>query len=321
MNMQLDEKVRSRVIAEAAEWLARMHEKDLSDIETNEWKCWLNQSAEHQRVWSHAEHLLGKFGSLDPKLGMPVLNRNREAVSRRALIRAIVALMTIPSVVWFGWQFYPPHRANVYRTATGEQREIVLDDQTLITINTATELSIKYDELQRLVEHRTGEVFVKTALDTYPVSRPFVVETACGRMRALGTEFIVKQVGPSTSLSVIDGAVEVITRRTQSKLIVNAGHQVSFTDSSLGAVVTVRAGLDGWRTGVLYAQAMRLADFIEDLSRYRAGVLRCDPAVVDLRVTGVFRLADTDTILRLLADTLPVRIDQRTRYWVTVYPR
>jgi transmembrane sensor len=38
-------------------------------------------------------------------------------------------------------------------------------------------------------------------------------------------------------------------------------------------------------------------------------------------VSGAFQLADTDNILQLLADTLPVKIDVRTRYWVTIKPR
>jgi transmembrane sensor len=69
---------------------------------------------------------------------------------------------------------------------------------------------------------------------------------------------------------------------------------------------------------VLYAEEMRLADMLAEVARYRSGVLRCDPAVAQLRVSGVFQLDDTDRILAVLAQTLPVRVDARTRYWVTV---
>ena len=40
--------------------------------------------------------------------------------------------------------------------------------------------------------------------------------------------------------------------------------------------------------------------------------------VAALRVTGSFQLDDTDAALALVAHALPVRIERRTRYWVTV---
>jgi transmembrane sensor len=40
-----------------------------------------------------------------------------------------------------------------------------------------------------------------------------------------------------------------------------------------------------------------------------------------LRVTGSFRLDDTDRILTLLAASLPLEVQMRTRYWVTLLPR
>jgi transmembrane sensor len=50
-------------------------------------------------------------------------------------------------------------------------------------------------------------------------------------------------------------------------------------------------------------------------------VIRCDPAVAGLRVSGVFRLDDTDAVLAIVAETLGVRVVSRTRYWVTVTAR
>jgi transmembrane sensor len=46
--------------------------------------------------------------------------------------------------------------------------------------------------------------------------------------------------------------------------------------------------------------------------------LRCDPAVGGLRVSGVFRLQDTDALLAVVAKTLDLRVVTRTAYWVTL---
>lgn len=321
MTNHIDKQLTSRVIDEAADWLARMHSKNLSDVERNAWKQWLKQSVEHQRVWKNAELLANQFNRLEPKLGMSVLDRPREQASRRRFLQVIATSLFIPAATWFGMQYYQGGQTSCYRTATGERREIILADRSSVVLNTTTELNVNFDNLQRLLEHKTGEIFVRTAPDTQVSSRPFLVETDNGRMRALGTEFVVRHGDTSTRLSVFDGAVEITTRQSQTRIIVESGQEVNFTARSIDAITPIHSGVGAWRNGVLYAQGMRLAEFTQELARYRPGLLHCNPVIGDLRVTGVFQLTDTDTVLRLLADTLPVTVDKRTRYWVTINPR
>ena len=74
----------------------------------------------------------------------------------------------------------------------------------------------------------------------------------------------------------------------------------------------------GWTDGVLSVQQMPLAEFVSELGRYRPGLLRCAPEVAGLKVSGTYQLADTEQILQLLSRSLPVRVDYRTRYWVSI---
>lgn len=71
---------------------------------------------------------------------------------------------------------------------------------------------------------------------------------------------------------------------------------------------------------MLVAQDMPLAEFLDQLSRYRPGHLDCDGAVAQLPVSGTYPLADTDQVLAMLLATLPVRLRTATRYWVVVEP-
>jgi transmembrane sensor len=73
--------------------------------------------------------------------------------------------------------------------------------------------------------------------------------------------------------------------------------------------------------GALVADEMRLADFLAELGRYRRGVLRCDPALADLRFSGVFPLNDTAAILAMLPQSLPVRVRTFSPYWVHLEKR
>ena len=69
------------------------------------------------------------------------------------------------------------------------------------------------------------------------------------------------------------------------------------------------------------AQNQPLGDFLRELGRYRSGILRWDPALESLRITGSFRLDNTDQILSLLAASLPIDVHTRTRFWVSLVPR
>lgn len=314
-----------RLVDEAAQWLARMHAGRLSDADAQRWAQWRDQSPEHRRVWHSAEQLSRKFGAVPPDVGMPVLDRRRGLANRRALLRTVAVLVAAPSAAWLGYRAVPwPSLGAGYRTATGERRTIELADRSRTTLNTATAIDVAFDATQRLVRQRSGEILVETAPDTNPgISRPFLVETPQGRLRALGTRFIVRiDEGGHTRLTVLAGAVEVsAARATGTPVVVPAGRQLSFTADGTGPVTPAASGAEAWAQGVLYAEEMRLADVLSEIGRYRSGVLRCDPAVADLRVSGAFQLEDTDRVLAVLAQTLPVRLDARTRYWVTVTAR
>lgn len=314
--------VDQRLVNEAAHWLARLHTSDFAEKDRAALERWRNQSAEHQRVWRSAEQLSHRLGAIPPALGMAVLDRPRAAIHRRALLKTMVVLLVAPPAGWFAYRTWPgPGWRAEYRTATGERRHFTLADGSRIDLNTFSAVDVEFDATQRLIRQHAGEVRVQTSTDLEFPDRPFIVQTPEGRMRALGTRFLVRTDKGRTRLTVLNGAVEVSPRQVGAKTIVRAGQQVDFTETSVSQVAHATAMADAWLQGVLYVEDMRLIDFTAELARYRSGVLRCDPAVANVRVTGAFQLDDTGRVLELLAQTLPVRIDSRTRYWITIAAR
>jgi transmembrane sensor len=70
---------------------------------------------------------------------------------------------------------------------------------------------------------------------------------------------------------------------------------------------------------MLMADKMRLADFVAELTRYRRGFVRCDPAIADLRISGAFPISDTQRTLNMLTQTYPVLVTGHlSGYWVTL---
>ena len=145
-----------------------------------------------------------------------------------------------------------------------------------------------------------------------------MVETADGRLRALGTEFLVRQEAEGTRLGVLQSAVAARPEKIGEERVVRQGQQAFMHAAGLDEPSPLPPGSDAWTHGMLVVESMRLADLAAELGRYRPGVLRVTAEVADLRVTGSFPLDDTDLALKALLPTLPVQIEQHTRWWTTL---
>jgi transmembrane sensor len=306
------------IIREAATWLMKLHSDDATEADQQAWQHWRSRSPEHQRAWHCAQRLTDSFSGIPPELGMPVLDRPVACPPRRrAALKALALLLTTAPVAWLAAKLPWEDWSADYQTATGERSTIALADGTRLVLNTASSVDVRFDGRQRLVQLYTGEVLVTTAADKMLPARPFRVQTRHGMLRALGTRFDVRQEGMRSHVAVFEGAVELTPLKAPG-VVVQAGQQCSFTANRAGPVQAADDSQALWSQGVLFADKMRLADFVDELSRYRHGRLSCDPAVADQRVSGAFQLKDTDQALLLLSKVLPVRIERITQYWVTV---
>ncbi len=311
-----------RILDEAAHWLARRHASDFSEVEQAALARWRGQSSQHEHVWQRAQQLQSQMSGLPAAMGMAVLTRPRPSNSRRQLLRAAALVVTTPALGWFTYQHLPWRSWTAdYRTATGELRTFTLADGSRVQLNTASAISVRMDREARRIRQHAGEILIETSHAPEFAGQPFIVETTDGRMQALGTRFVVRKHENDTTLSVLEGAVRVTPASVPTPVVVNAGEQLRFDGHGTSPAVASALQPDAWTQSVLYAQNMRLQDFLAEVGRYRQGILRCDADVADLRVSGTYQLRDTDSILALLEQTLPVRAHQRTRYWVTLARR
>lgn len=307
-------------LREAAQWLVRLNSGQARPGDWQALAAWRAQDAANETAWQRAERLSRTFGAVPPGLGMPVLAQaERTAVNRRAALRVLALVGTVAPAAYLGWRHMPWQQwAAEHRTATGERRSVTLADGSEVLLNTASALDVAFDAHERLLRLRAGEVLITTARDS--AARSFRVETPGGWLRALGTRFAVRLLDEGTvHLAVAEGAVEV-TPRHGAQRVLQAGAQCRFTANSVQTPTALGEQALAWAQGVLYADGMRLDDFAAELARYRPGVVRCDPAVAALRISGAFQLNDTEYILAMLRETLPVQVVTRTRYWITLVP-
>lgn len=318
-------KISSEVLEQAADW-ALILRHDEPDAATHAaFRDWLAQSPEHAAGWRRAQAVFQSFGRLPPGLGRQVLDQMAgDAAAHPDRRHALLMLAGVTGTALAGgmlawrkpWQKWNADVA----TTVGERRALVLPDASELVLNTDSAADIVYGTVERRIRLRSGELLLTSHPDPAPVARPLLVTTDAGEVQALGTRFSVRQLTESVRVTVFRDAVEIRPSAGPATRL-GAGQQVEFNRAGVGPVRAADDSAAIWEQGMLLAQDMPLAEVVAEMARNRHGILRCDPRVAAIRVSGAISLADTDRGLDLLARTLPVRIQHRTPWWVVVAPR
>lgn len=307
------------VALQAAEWFYLLQSGDATQADHRRWARWCEAHPSHAQAWARAREVGQTFAQLPPAVALPVLGRPAR-VRRRAAVRALAALLVAAPAGWLAWRQTPARDwLAQHRTGTGERRALVLDDGSRLQLDTASAVDIAFDGRQRLIHLRAGAIHLDTAPDPVQPPRPLRVATDQGRLQALGTRFTVRHRRNQVLVAVLDGAVRAEPwDNADGAVVLQAGQQALMTRQQASLPRPVEPQADSWTRGVLHVRGMRLGDFVAELDRYRPGLLRCDPQVADLPVSGVFQLRDTTAILDSLPQVLPVAVAYRSRYWVVV---
>lgn len=309
----------------AADWFARLNAEPNALHLREAWSQWHAHSELNRLAWSYVVRVSQRFTPLQEDL--TASSKTLEALrhsqrSRRQVLRNCSILMGAALLGWGSWrQRWLPDAmtawATDFHTGTrplGEQR---LADGTRIWLNSGTSLDVDFNASQRRLRLYSGEILINTGNDP----RPFWVETAEGRLRPIGTRFGLREQHGRTLLNVYEGSVQAICGKSEETRTVPAGYSLAFDRQNLFATQRAQPEREAWTQGLLLANDTRLEDFIDELSSYRHGHLGIDPQVANLRLMGTFPLHDTDQVLAMLEQVLPVRIERRFPWWVTVVPR
>lgn len=300
------------VLRRAAQWLALLESGDANADDHLRLQHWRESANTHERAWQKAQQLRERFGGLPPALAMAALDRPDHA--RRAVLKRALGIAALVPTAWLVGRELPLDvwRADL-QTGTGEARRVQLADGSFLQLDTATALNV--DMGTRHVTLLRGEIALKVN-----ASNPLTIEAPYGRIVVGQSEVCVRLNANDCRVSVVSGTVQLQPLKGPLASL-RAGQQATLQASGVAAINAFDALLPDWRDGVLMAQNQPLGDFLRELSRYRPGLMRWEPELETLRVTGSFRLDNTDRVLSLLVASLPVEVHARTRYWVTLVPR
>lgn len=284
--------------------------------------AWRKSDPEHEKAWQvvqQAQHFFGDVPDTIKPLAGQTLRKNEQQRQvnrqRRTVLKALgIAAVASPGILaWKQYQGYLWSGAD-YATATGEQRNLVLADGSILWLNTGTQVDVREtgDQTQ-LVLHR-GELLVDTTSATNSASLQLISRNQAYRISS--GSLMVRQYESHDYAYLLAGSAQVQQQQTAHSLMLSTG--VFVGAGGIAPYLDTTFDPTGWLDGALVARFMPLGDFVAELSRYHRGWLRCDPAVASLKVSGVYQLGDTNRVLATLANVLPVRASRIGGVWTTL---
>jgi transmembrane sensor len=331
-----------RIAAEAADWLINLEENE-ADLPA--FAAWLLASPRHAEefllcsaVW-HAANRLDEARRIDIDTLLAQAHANvarfddgsiprprpvevRHGVRRmlRGAFAAAAALVIATAGLLIGLH----DDAARYETKVGEQRAVKLPDGSVVTLNTRSQIAVRLGSYERSVELISGEAMFDVAHDAH---RPFRVLAGAAAVRAVGTQFNVRRSPHATTVTVVQGIVDVTSvagsargNEMQATAAANrperlvAGEQAQL--SAQGNVLAHReAEIDrvvAWRQRRLIFRNEALGVIADEFNRYNDTQIVIEGATTAARrVTAVFEADQPQALIAFLERDRELSVQSR----------
>jgi len=310
----------------ATEWTVRLRSPEATDRDRADFENWLAADPRNRDALQRSENLWTLAANARVQHDMVselIAEANGETdgsvaptpSARRPTWRYAIAAAVAAITVVIGFQLSVFSGDSKIITKAGEQRTVMLEDGSTIQLNTDTRISYRVDAHARRVALTRGEAFFDVAKDP---SRPFVVQAGHSEVRVIGTQFSVRQTGDRIEVVVKEGRVEVIPEasvqaaETAQRLELTPGDRVELENQMIKvATVDVNRAM-AWRSGEIEFRGEPLEDVIAELNRYATTPMVIeDDSLKGLRVSGLFKVADQQSIRFMLHETLGVEFTPR----------
>ena len=365
-----------RILEEAAVWCMRLEAGEASE-NSPDYRAWLEASDKHQDAMARARITWGVLGdhAKSPELTKArsdALSRSTDSAARRWQplksgrglagarfgwrVRAtaaalVVALIAVPvALLQFSGEqptTNEPLAASAeaapvrYVTDVAETRIVTLADNSRISLDAATQVSVSYTATARDITLLAGQAHFDVAKDA---TRPFRVTAGDRTIVAIGTAFNIELIGDEVLVTLLEGEV-VITDADASSQKVPAPSRGSdhTTLASSSAPVKLEPGQQllavrdktpridaapniekttAWRQGKVFLEEDMLPVAVARMNRYsRIRLIVADDSLNLLEVGGVFNAGDTDAFIEALEAAFPIEARRMSASLIELHPR
>ena len=282
--------------SEARDWLVLLTSGRATVADARALREWCAQSAEHARAFEDAKALWHLLQPAAQGLQAP------RGFGRRAFlggaIAASAAFLLVRGTIPGGFEGLGAD----YITEVGQQRRVEPAQGVSLELNTQTRINQRAvsDGVQGF-ELVSGEVEVQTA------RLPLAMQAGGGWLRASQARFNLRNTDQQVCVTCLDGAVEVDVEGRSLRL--DPGQQVTYDARRVGSVQSVdTAAVMNWRQQVLVFNGATLSEMIDEINRYRPGMLLLlNRELGQRRVQARFSLDQLAGVAMLIRDAYGVK--------------
>jgi transmembrane sensor len=339
------------LLEQAAAWRARL--ADAPGFQPRELSSWLAQDARNREAWEAVQapwNALGRHAAAPGviELRRAALAHAHNAVRsnlwpkrfRRPAVAAAAAACLVAAGAFIFWQQY---RSDAFTTGFGERRVVTLADGSQITLDSRSEVRVRYTADARTLTLVRGQARFDVAHD---VTRPFTVTAEGHKVVATGTAFDVDLLGPKLLVTLLDGHVVVLPQNAptvpwiplappegagsatpagneslalsasgsaMTRIYLDPGEQLVMSSGGAPQVSHVDIQrVTAWERGEIVFDNEPLASVIQRMNRYGPRhIVVADARTAGLRISGVFHEGDVDGFVSTIAAYLSVSAHER----------
>ncbi|WP_340054385.1 FecR family protein [Pseudomonas sp. JAI120] len=242
---------------EARDWLVLLTSGRATVADAKALKAWCAQSPEHAQAFEQAKAMWQQLAPALEQVSQP------RSFGRRAFLGGAIAASAAVVMVHVGSPGGFAGLTADYRTDVGEQRQVLLSDGVSLELNTQTRVSRVGQGLELL----EGEVEVIAHS-----AQPLKVLAGEGWVSAAQARFNLRNTDRTVCVTCIEGWLSVAVAGRSVRL--ESGRQLSYDAAGMGEPVVVDTqAVVAWREQVLVFNNATLATVVDEINRYRPGML------------------------------------------------
>lgn len=291
----------------------------MNEAQQKQMKLWLEESDEHKQAYNQIKSVQSVFSKLPNTYSRQLSSIAHKGARRVKLIEQAKPVLSYAAAIiltlafmFNSYDYFIPN----FNTTLKTQNEIVSDktlpDGSQITMDAKTSMNIKYYANKREVILHEGQVLFKVAKDA---SKPFTIMSGSTSIEVVGTQFEVKKLDKTTTVSVEEGIVkighianvntkpQIITRLYKGEKVIlkNDGKIEFLGDTPIGQIAT-------WRNGEIIFSNTTLQESFEVFSKYNEFDFVLGKGVDNLTFSGKFDTNGIDKFLNAIQKIYPLHI-------------
>jgi len=287
----------AQIEKEAAQWLTKFDQHKPKRAEFVAFMTWYRANPRHQEVYD----AMAETWDMATVATAPLIEKPKVA-QRYSAITAVAASLLLVLATTLVMTNTPVLEQRAFATAQTERSTSTLSDGSVVNLDSGSKLSTDFSINERDLMLHQGQAFFDVSHDK---SRPFIVSTRYGSVRAVGTAFSVDIHDGILKVLVTEGRVEIDGAGSQqAKVMVDAGHAAALRDNQ--TVVTAVSTADqnaqlAWREGRLEYTGEPLSAVMQDIARYHdITVVFAAPELQDVTIGGAFSATNMEGLMASL---------------------